>query len=110
MFTIEEYFQSPWHEDTFEIEVQQERFKIRRLDGLDTLQLYELKELDERFIHILAICLLDGHTNQPVGRQYAEQFIRRHQQLAIDLTVKIINLSCDLSAEEERLIDNAKKN
>ncbi|MDO5565896.1 MAG: hypothetical protein Q4G59_04505 [Planctomycetia bacterium] len=110
MFTIEEYLQTPWHEDTLEIEVHKERFRIRRLDGLDTLRLYELKDLDERFIHILAACLLDGKTNEPVGRAYAEQFIRRHQQLAIDLTVEIINLSCELEAEEEQLVEDTKKN
>ncbi|MDD3587248.1 MAG: hypothetical protein PHQ75_08690 [Thermoguttaceae bacterium] len=110
MFTIEEYLQTPWHDDILEIEVHNERFRIRRLDGLDTLRLYELQDLDERFIHILAVCLLDGQTSQPVGRELAEQFIRRRQQLAIDLTVEIINLSCELAAEEEQRVEEAKKN
>lgn len=108
MFDVEKYFDSPAEDDLIEIDLQGDRFRIRRLDGIDMLQLCDMQELDRRIVHILGHCVI-GQEKEPIGTENAKRFIRKHQRLAVELTSIIIRISEEINDQEEVLSENTRK-
>lgn len=118
MFSLEEYLNGPYFDETFTVEVEvkkgvEDKFLIRRLDGVESLKVETMTDLADKYVYTLAHCLLDGTTRKPIGEEAAKKFIRQYRSVAINVGVKIFQETRKLDevAEAENAeIENEVKN
>ncbi len=110
MFVLENYLKESPANDIHKIRIHDEEYKIRRLDGIELLQLQDITETDKKFVLILSRCLLDGKTEKPVGEAGALILLRNHLVDAIEIIHAIIDLSEEIRDLEEKTMVELKKN
>lgn len=110
MFSTKEYFDNPFDDGTFIREIDGEKFKLRRLDGIDMTRMEDMTGTDERVINALSRCLYDGESDKLVTREDAIKFIRRYHDLAVKVFLEIVTLTSELQKTEFSFLEEARKN
>ncbi len=110
MFNVKEFFQRPYNIDSVEINVGNETFLVRRLNGMERQVFNETQSILERSIYVIANCLIDGITNEKIGRANAELFIERYDALSNQLIEEILDLTSKSLEEEGKIWDKSVKN
>ena len=110
MFNVSKYLEEDCRTDTVEERIGSETFLIRKLNGLERLRLQDVKESSQRIVNVLAQCLLDGKTKQPIGEENAQKFIARYDALSNAVASRIFRLTVDAVNAEETAWGLAEKN
>ena len=115
MFTIEDYLSGPFFDEkiSFRSEIKkgvEEEFLIRRLDGEESIKVEMIEGITEKYIYVLAHCLLDGKSHIPIGDEQARKFLRQYRGAAISVGVKIFQETRKLDETESETLEESEKN
>ena len=110
MFNVSEYLDSDYKNDCVKEKIGSETFLIRKLNGYERLRLQDVRESSQRIVNVLAQCLLDGKTKQPIGEENARKFIARYDALSNAVASRIFRLTVDAVNAEEAAWGLAEKN
>ena len=110
METIENYFENSVEEHIESIVVYNRTYQIRRLDGLNFLQLQDIQGTEAKFTYILANCLINPKTNQPLGNEIAIRFLKYRLPDGIEIINKILDLSELLREMEQKEYEKERQN
>ncbi len=111
MFTTNEYLNhTPYKNEAYSVKVRDDEFMIRRMNGLESLQLEDLETSEERAKFVLTNCLYDGANCKPIGSVHAENFIRQYGGLAVDVVKAIISETATYERNNRKQLETEIKN
>lgn len=109
MSELDRFFETCGEIETEEAAFGDLRFLIRRIDGVQAMELANIESETERVLYVLAECALDPETKEAIGRVNAEKLLRGAESVALKLAGQVYEFSSRVLEEFEERWNIAKK-
>lgn len=110
MFDVNQFFNAPHSDETTTVCRGTEKFKIKRLNGVERLQFSDKNTAYDKTVYVLSHCLLSGEPARPIGEENAVKFVERFSTLSDALFSDVLEFTNKTLEKEAEIWAVSKKN